>query len=45
VPALLDRTRRSGAATVRETAGLSAKGQPFEVDGGLPLLVPGATLL
>jgi hypothetical protein len=32
-------TNRSSAVTVRQTAGLSAKGQPTDVDAGLPELV------
>jgi amphi-Trp domain-containing protein len=36
---LLVCTRRGGAVTVGETAGLSAKGQPIGVDVGLPRLV------
>jgi hypothetical protein len=39
VLALLRRTRRGSAVTVRETAGLSAEAQPIDVDAGLAQLV------
>ncbi len=39
------RTRRGNVVTVRETAGLSAKGQLTDVDTGPPQLVRGEHML